>query len=127
MNVGKPSATKVYWLCTREITLEEGLTRAVSVGKTFFLSALICTRMLKVKKDPMSEYGKDFKDSSSSSILHQGVHTGERPFECKESRKTYVSCSGLCQHMEFHGEQNHECNPGGWETLHHQVLLNQYR
>lgn len=93
------------------------------MGKTFLSSALICTRMVKVKKDPVSEYGKDFKDSSSSSILH----TGERPLECKESRKTYVTCSGLCQHMEFHGEQSHECNPGEWETLHHQVLLNQYR
>ncbi|KAM7321886.1 hypothetical protein ACRRTK_018727 [Alexandromys fortis] len=52
VNVGKPSTTKMYWLCTREITLEEGLTREASVGKPSCRLPSFATRMFK---DPLYE------------------------------------------------------------------------
>lgn len=74
--MGKPSTTKMYWLCTSKITLEEGLTRTASVGKPSCHLPSFATRTFKVKKGPMSKRnaGRTLKTAA-------GVYTKEYTLE----------------------------------------------
>uniref|UniRef100_A0A8C6D5C3 Uncharacterized protein n=1 Tax=Moschus moschiferus TaxID=68415 RepID=A0A8C6D5C3_MOSMO len=59
-------------------------------------SQLIVTHREILTEDHSNEYTK--------------IHTGERPYECKECRKTFSQYAHLAQHQRVHtGEKPYEC------------------
>ncbi|XP_070258659.1 zinc finger protein 154-like [Myotis yumanensis] len=45
---------------------------------------------------------------------HQGVHIGEKPYQCSECRKSFATNSHLCSHQRVHtGEKPYQCSECG--------------
>ncbi|XP_068115157.1 zinc finger protein 585A-like [Hyperolius riggenbachi] len=61
------------------------------------------------KKYPCSECGKYY--IKKSLILHQRVHSGERPFPCSECGKAFIQKGDLLKHQRSHtGERPFSCS-----------------
>uniref|UniRef100_A0A8C5U8M8 C2H2-type domain-containing protein n=1 Tax=Malurus cyaneus samueli TaxID=2593467 RepID=A0A8C5U8M8_9PASS len=73
------------------------------------------------------ECGKSFRDSSGL-IIHQRIHSGDRPYECGECGKSFSTSSHLIRHLRFHtGERPYECPECGKKFHTNSNLLRHQR
>ena len=63
----------------------------------------------KDKKNECTFCGKHFGDKTKR-VIHERIHTGERPFECKVCQKTFIYKGSLDRHDRIHtGEKPFQC------------------
>uniref|UniRef100_A0A8D2N0D8 C2H2-type domain-containing protein n=1 Tax=Zonotrichia albicollis TaxID=44394 RepID=A0A8D2N0D8_ZONAL len=75
-------------------------------------------QLMREKPHKCLEYGKCFRQSntlishqmirtssSSSLVIHQHIHTGERPYECPQYQKRFQSSSSSLQHKQIHTKE----------------------
>ena len=104
-------------LCTREIH-QNTHTRCSHRGKVLFVPSLwkmfYCTIQVKVapagsnwrKPLPMQAFSM-----SSSLQTHQLVHSGLKPFSCKQCNRTFTQAGALKIHTQIHtGEKPYSCS-----------------
>ncbi|KAB0338526.1 hypothetical protein FD754_024515, partial [Muntiacus muntjak] len=72
--------------------------------------------------------GEKFFIQYSSLTYHQGIHTGERPYKCKECNIAFIRCSHLTQHQQIHtGEKAYHCAECGQTFICHSELIAHHR
>eukprot|EP00070_Physeter_catodon_P005124 XP_007110793.2 zinc finger protein 311 isoform X2 [Physeter catodon] len=98
------------------VLTEKKLHECARCGKNFsWHSDLILHERVHSCEKPYvcNECGKAFKTKNQLS-MHQIIHTGEKPFNCSQCGKAFNSRSALCRHKKTHsGEKPHQCSDCG--------------
>ncbi|XP_074873034.1 uncharacterized protein LOC142024748 [Carettochelys insculpta] len=95
-------------------------------GKSFGLNSH-CTIRTGEKPYVCPDSGRSFQ-LRSGLIDHQGTHTGEKPFRCSECGKSFSWSSSLKRHCSTHtGERPYNCPDCGKRFRHRSNLVNHRR
>ncbi|XP_055266833.1 zinc finger protein 14 homolog isoform X4 [Moschus berezovskii] len=97
--------------------------KSYSLQDSIFRNDWECKSKIEGQKEPQEGYFRQVKIASEKMTTYkkhnllaeyQRVHNGEKLYECKECRKTFIRRSTLSQHLRIHtGEKPYKCKECG--------------
>ncbi|XP_062978706.1 zinc finger protein with KRAB and SCAN domains 1-like [Elgaria multicarinata webbii] len=113
--------------------LQEGLLES-ALGKTGIDCGKSCSPSVDVPKNQKMQklfectYCGKICNNSAHLVIHERIHTGEKPHKCSECGKSFTQKGNLTTHKRIHmGEKPHQCRDCGKSFSRRQQLARHER